>query len=243
MALADSKNWRAHVSTNLPTMDAVNVTGFFNAGKEVKIEANGAPDNMASYKTLEFWGDTVPSNTDYPDTVAPIGSVFHRLILTSGVVTGAEDYQKVAAGQWILVSSSQNGIVVVDTTITTAQLLALNATPIEIAPAPGAGKIIIPVDLQFFMDYATTAYNGIAVGEDIAIKYTDGSGAIVATCEATGFLDQASDQRRIVQAAYATAVAPVANAALVAHMLTDEIATGDSPLKVRVRYKIVDVLA
>jgi hypothetical protein len=36
-------------------------------------------------------------------------------------------------------------------------------------------------------------------------------------------------------------ITPVANAALVLHMLTGEITTGDSPLHVRVFYRVVPV--
>ena len=81
---------------------------------------------------------------------------------------------------------------------------------------------------------------GVAAGEDLAVKYTDAAGAVCATIEATGFLDQAADEHRVVNAQEA-AWEPVANAALVLHLLTGEIATGDSPLKVRVFYKILDL--
>ena len=43
---------------------------------------------------------------------------------------------------------------------------------------------------------AGTAYAGIAAGEDLSVKYTDESGAEVAQCESTGFLDQATRQIR-----------------------------------------------
>ncbi|BBL73670.1 hypothetical protein [Methylomagnum ishizawai] len=90
------------------------------------------------------------------------------------------------------------------------------------------------------MDYGTTAYDGIASGEDLTIKYTNGSGATLMTIEATGFLDASADATRFALPTTAAAFTPAANAALVLHMATGEIATGDSPLKVRVDYKIID---
>ncbi len=127
-------------------------------------------------------------------------------------------------------------------TITTGQLLALNATPISLVPAPGAGFTLIFEGAELYKP-AGTAYGGIAAGEDVAIKYTDASGTAVATCEATGFLDQATAQVRYVRAFTAASavsdLTPVANAALVAHMLTGEITTGDSALRVRVFYRII----
>lgn len=129
----------------------------------------------------------------------------------------------------------------VDVTLTTAQVKALNATPISLVAAPGAGKANILIDALAWLDYATTAYDGIAAGEDVAIRYTDGNGLIVAEIEATGFLDQAADEYRHVYPLADAAKEVIANAALVAHMKTGEIATGDSPLKLRIRYRVADL--
>lgn len=139
------------------------------------------------------------------------------------------------------------GLMVADVIITTAQVKALNATPKVIVAAPGAGIALIPVMWVIFMDYATTQYAGIGAGEDLALRYTDGSGAIQAVIETTGFLDQASDQYRYTEmlaSASGTSVTdrtPVANAALVMHMTAGEIITGDSPLAVRLLYRTVNL--
>lgn len=47
---------------------------------------------------------------------------------------------------------------IADVTITSAQLLASNATPVTIVAAPGAGYIIIPVKYFLFLDYGGVAY-------------------------------------------------------------------------------------
>lgn len=132
----------------------------------------------------------------------------------------------------------------IDVTITSAQLLALNATPITLIAAPGANKAIIPLSIVAYKA-AGTAYAGIAAGEDIAIRYTNGSGTILMSFETTGFLDQATAQTRVatgIESAEGTASAevnPTANAALVAHMTTGEITTGTSDLKLRIYYRVV----
>ena len=126
-----------------------------------------------------------------------------------------------------------------DVTVSTSELLALNTTPKQLVAAPGAGNILVLDSAQLWLDYNTTAYDGIAAGEDLSIKYTNGSGAEVAQIEATGFLDGTADETRYVTAASAAAVQPVANAALVLHMLVGNIATGNSPLKVRTFYRIL----
>lgn len=135
-------------------------------------------------------------------------------------------------------SLDQGVQVSVDVTVSSAQLLALNATPKTLVAAPGAGLAIIPTALLLFLDYATTGYGGIGASDDLAVKYTDASGTQIMTVEATGFLDATADAVRFAPAP-TTLLTPTANAALVLHMLTGEITTGDSPLKVRVYYRVV----
>lgn len=133
----------------------------------------------------------------------------------------------------------------VSVTVTSAQLLALNATPVEIVPAPGSGKLAI-FKRAFLYKPAGTAYAGIASGEDLVFKYTDASGVKVSSViETTGFLDSASATRRLVGmpgAADGTTAAdinPSSNAAIVLHLLSGEITTGTSVLYVNVWYDII----
>jgi len=139
------------------------------------------------------------------------------------------------------VIANDTAIVQADVTITTGQLLALNATPKTLVAAPGAGKAIIVEDLQLFLDYNSVAYNGVAAGEDLELRYTDGSGQLVSTIETTGFIDQTSDQFRHVRPVTTAAMTPVANAAVVLRLASGEVATGNSPLLARIRYRTVDV--
>lgn len=132
----------------------------------------------------------------------------------------------------------------VDVTITSAELLALNATPKPVVAAPGANKAIV-LEGAVVHKPAGTAYAGIAVDEDLSFKYTDGSGAEVAVVETTGFLDQATAQTRYAVphatdgAGVASDITPVANAALVLHLLVGEITTGDSDLLLRLYYRVI----
>ncbi len=130
----------------------------------------------------------------------------------------------------------------VDVTITTAQVLALFATPIALVAAPGANRFLIFEGAFLFLDFNAAAYAGIAAGEDLQISYTNGAGQLVAQVETTGFLDAVADDFRWVNhigAAVLNDVTPVANAALVLSLLVAEIITGDSPLIVRTFYRDV----
>lgn len=125
-------------------------------------------------------------------------------------------------------------------TITTAQVLALNTTPITLVTSPGSGKAIVPVFALLFLDFNSVAYDGIASGEDLALRYTNGSGEIAGQVEATGFLEASADAHRVAQ--FSGLAVPTANADLVLHMTTGNIATGNSPLKIKLFYRTVDLL-
>jgi len=123
-------------------------------------------------------------------------------------------------------------------TITTAQILALFATPITVIAAPGAGKFITIDSVTAWYEYNAAAYAGIAAGEDWAFKYTNASGAeLTGQIETTGFLDQTADGIRRV-GGLASVITPVANAVVVLHQLSAEIITGDSPVHLHINYTV-----
>jgi hypothetical protein len=173
------------------------------------------------------------------DIQANAGSIGTAEIADLAITTG-----KLAANAVTLAKLDEQVLLSADLTITTGQLLALNATPKTIVAAPGANKAIIPVMAVMYKP-AGTAYGGIAAGENLVLRYTDGSGTVLTSVETTNFLDQATAQTRVAllpQSDAGTAiteVVPTANAALVVHLLVGEITTGDTSLLVRVYYRVV----
>lgn len=131
--------------------------------------------------------------------------------------------------------------------ITSAQILAMFTTPITVLAAPGAGLAHVVERVSVYKP-AGTAYGGVAVGEDLVLKYTNAAGAQVSgVIETTGFLDQVTAQTRYVWApatvgATAADITPVANAAVVAHLLAGEITTGTSDLYVRIWYDTIQTV-
>jgi len=129
--------------------------------------------------------------------------------------------------------------------VTSAQVLALNATPQTIIAAPGAGLCIVPLRLLIYKP-AGTAYADVGAAEDLALRYTNAAGALCsASVETTGFLDQATAQTRHIfgrsgGGGTADGVALVANAAVVLSLLSGEVTTGTSDLYVRVWYDVVE---
>lgn len=129
-------------------------------------------------------------------------------------------------------------------TVTSAQVLALFATPVSIIAAPGAGFATV-VHRVAIHKPAGTAYAGIAAGEDLVLKYTNASGSQVSgVIETTGFLDSTSALTAVAGMPGSTGSTAgsyllTANAAVVLHLLVGEITTGDSPLYVRVWYDVL----
>jgi len=123
-------------------------------------------------------------------------------------------------------------------TLTSAQILALDTTPVSVIAAPGANKAIV-IDSCEIRHAGGTAYAAIAAGDDLFLKYTDGSGAqALTTIETTGFLDQTSAQIRHIPNNTIGIITPVANAAIVAS-LGGAITTGNFDVLLRIRYRIV----
>lgn len=126
-----------------------------------------------------------------------------------------------------------------DTTITANEVKALNGTPKVVVTAPASGYAIVFCGATLFMDYATTQYV-VDAGDDIRIQYATSNNSVVAAdWETTGWLDAAVDKSAFIFPNSTVDVAANAADALELTILSSEVITGDSPLKVRVFYRIV----
>ncbi|CAM6004576.1 unnamed protein product, partial [Sphagnum balticum] len=111
--------------------------------------------------------------------------------------------------------------------LTSAQILALNSTPITIVPAPGAGYIIDVISAAAMLTFNTTAYTGTNA---LQIQYTNGSGAVTASFPSS-FIDSA------VTTYFTTvklAASAAANAPLVVSVPTANPAAGDGTINIEV---------
>lgn len=127
--------------------------------------------------------------------------------------------------------------------ITTAQVLAMNTTPIQIVPAPGVGKILIPTVLVASMVYNSATYSTNSGGA--ALKYgTAGAGSSPGIVITQAFLQASSGTNLIVVRGAATAYLPATtdyNVPLTLIAVSSDPTTGDSDLYVRVYFQILTV--
>lgn len=119
-------------------------------------------------------------------------------------------------------------------TLTSAQILALNTTPVALIAAPGVGKSI-SVDEVVFKAPASgaTAYTG---ANAVELRYTNGSGAKVTGDIAAAALNSTSGR---VDKAVAAAVTMVANAAVVAVVPTANPGAGNGTVTIDIIYRVV----
>jgi len=76
--------------------------------------------------------------------------------------------------------------------LTNAQIKALRAAPVTLVAAPGATKVLEFVSAVLALDYGANVLTESS--DNMAIRYTDGTGVIVSQAiEATGFIDAAAD--------------------------------------------------
>lgn len=118
--------------------------------------------------------------------------------------------------------------------ITPALMLAINATPFVLAPAQ-ADKINELVSAILVLDYESAAYanNGI-----LGIYETDASGTIVSSpVLLADFLAKTADTVQFVPPIVADGPL-LPNVPLVLTMPTGESITGDSPVRVKVCYRV-----
>lgn len=149
-----------------------------------------------------------------------------------GDISKSIDANSVQIGQLAL-----NTIQFVDVTLTAAQILALNTTPITLVAAPGSGLVTLVDSVFARLVYNSTTYSCNASGA--ALKYTDGSGAAVGISLTQAFIQSSSGTNYLHVRGGATALVPVANAVIVIQAASSDPTTGNSLINIRTYYRVV----
>lgn len=129
-----------------------------------------------------------------------------------------------------------------DVALTNAQMLALRATPITLAAAPGKATVFRQF-LYATLVITTSAGAYTETADNLVIRQTDGSGVILSdTIETTGFIDGTAIKMTTARAKL-DPIGALLNKALVLHNSGDgEFGGGNAANSLRVRCYFLDLL-
>jgi len=140
-------------------------------------------------------------------------------------------FRELAAG--ILPESS---IRYVEAIVTSAELKALFTTPKELVPAPGAGKVLEFISATLILDYVSAAY---ATNGNLTVNNETGTAQSNTVLLANLLAATADKMVQLVALATAdTGIVLLENEALELTCATGNPITGDSPVRVKVAYRI-----
>lgn len=123
--------------------------------------------------------------------------------------------------------------------ISSADILAANATPKVLVTAPGAGRIVIVDRIILKMVRTATVY---ANGGALEFRYTNASGAKVAADIAASVVTTGGAGTEFnTVAGVVTSLTPVANAAVVMDNATAAFITGTGTAVIEIQYRIVSL--
>lgn len=147
--------------------------------------------------------------------------------------------QNIGVDAFIYVSSSQ---MVSSVAITAAQFNGMYAAPVLIAPAPGAGKLIVLDRLGLIQTYGSAAFAG---GGVVAVQYgatVNGAGPAASNTEiAADFQVTASTTYLFNGATGAKPFTTTVNQGLYLSNITGAFTTGNSNFVAKVHYNVISV--
>lgn len=128
-----------------------------------------------------------------------------------------------------------NTIYVEEVSLTAANIIAMNATPVELVAAPGAGYVLEFVSATFIFDYGTTQFTG---GGTIVIQQGTTGNDWTATVPATA-VTSAVDAIFVMPVLSAASIEsdPAENDSIVITNATAAFAAGDGVARVKVAYR------
>lgn len=123
-------------------------------------------------------------------------------------------------------------------TLTSAQILALNTTPITLVAAGGAGTYISVDEVVATLNAGTVAYTGANAAN---ITYTNGSGVAATGTLAAAFLNTTASTTGSVKAVAVAVTTPVVNSPIVISVGTANPGAGNGTMSLDISYRIVTI--
>lgn len=122
-----------------------------------------------------------------------------------------------------------------DTDISSAQILAGFTTPVQVVPAQGANKIIVPIALAIRNDFLTAAY-----ATNTTFTFTIGGVSVFGNI--TDVLTAAADQLRVLTIPTLTTTTSFINLPMMWQVSTGNPTAGAGDLKISIIYSTMDML-
>lgn len=219
-----------YVAGNVMMVERLRAGGIQNV---IQIDALAFASGNRSER-LVFIGETAPG-TNY-DSYAQCGDEYLMITYTSGVPSEAVRYIRTSNG-WERLLSEFSGGYQADLSVTSAQVKALNATPLTIVAAPGADIALVPTAVLVVVNYGGTNVF-TETDDDLSICYATTPTEIM-EIESTGLIDQTNDEWRYITFEHDETFIPLENQAIVFTNLDDEIAGNagaDNTMLVRLWY-------
>lgn len=178
-------------------------------------------DMVDSYEDLFSQLTTVQRNALTPTT--------GLIIFNTDVAT----YQYWNGSAWFGIGQDLSTPLVVKINLTSADLLALDVTPIAVAPAIGAGYALVPISMAYRFNYVSADY----AGGNIGIRNVGGTTNVYATL-ANNYL-RASNKSGILSCSTGSSSDAMIDNAGLELSATAALTTGDGTLTVWVTYTVL----
>lgn len=132
---------------------------------------------------------------------------------------------------------SEHVIHFIENELTSAQIKTLVATDVDLIPAPGAGKVIVPLFHTLTLKFNSVAYAWANTDHSITI----GGAVTDSDAEAQALIESVDNHTIVLRPAVDSAELATNTAVAIGATGTGEPATGDSTLLVKSAYYIIDV--
>lgn len=135
------------------------------------------------------------------------------------------------------VSEGSNAVITTKISITSAEILALNSTPIQLLPASGSGKVYQILDVMGRLNYLTASY---ATNTNLRVLYI-GVGLTLFTCPSliAGSALRIQQFNRTASVGSTTQI--LGNTAVYLDVQTGNPTSGSGSLDIYISYKVIDV--
>jgi hypothetical protein len=124
----------------------------------------------------------------------------------------------------------------INVTLSSANILAMSATPVSLIPAPGSGKVIVVDHVSLKMVTTATQY---ANGGAVELRYTDASGAKVTADIAAAVITAAAATSYTSVRGVTTSLTNVANSGIFITNATAPFITGTGAGVLAIQYRVL----